>query len=479
PTDNDDPVYEEKDTKALVISPLGDLDPVFFSLEDGFETSYVKSLSELEEGTTLNDFEVVLLSNKLTEDKDELRKQVAYFPMVNLSTELIKAWGLGTVADSETNSINVSDENSENALYNEITIDGGLLELIADGVLPVVTPDSYLANDKVLATIGEGEAAVPYILQHTSTSGNNTHILIPLGENSTSGDQVGDNLGALVRNALKMAAKTKKAVAAATKPDIAIEQENLSTTVTITSKQAEAGAVIRYTTDGSDPTAESAVYSEPLKFTEPLTVKAYVDGVDGFTASAVSSAEVKISAKADAPEISYKAGEDGKSTVITITSNMADAEIHYSFKGQSEESRRDAAKTAKYEEPLVVTEPTQVFAFVTGKDLLPSELTKMNISIPGVNASNIRLDKVSHFTAADSWHPGQSNPAYVGKTADAEGTPGTMGFGGSGYKAYSSRIVVTPAVKEQAKNEDGSLKVDEEGNPVKEVVTPAENKDNP
>ncbi|MDE6378336.1 MAG: hypothetical protein K2K72_06295, partial [Duncaniella sp.] len=38
---------------------------------------------------------------------------------------------------------------------------------------------------------------------------------------------------------------------------------------------------------------------------------------------------------------------------------------------------------------------------------------------------------------------------------------------------------VTPAVKEQAKNEDGSLKVDEEGNPVMEVVTPAEYKDNP
>ena len=145
PTDNDEVADEEKDKNVLVVSPEGEEDHLYFALQGGFEAEYVKSISALEEGKTLSDYDVILVSNKVTEDNDgELRKAVAYYPMVNLSSELVKAWNLGTVANSEYNYINVSDENAENALYADITLDEGALELVAEGVLPVVTPGDYL-----------------------------------------------------------------------------------------------------------------------------------------------------------------------------------------------------------------------------------------------------------------------------------------------------------------------------------------------
>ena len=62
-----------------------------------------------------------------------------------------------------------------------------------------------------------------------------------------------------------------------------------STTVTMT---AESGAEIRYTTDGSTPTAASTVYSSPLTLTETTTVKA-IAVKDGVSSSVTSRTYTK------------------------------------------------------------------------------------------------------------------------------------------------------------------------------------------
>ncbi|MDE6377131.1 MAG: hypothetical protein K2K72_00125, partial [Duncaniella sp.] len=171
--DGGDEAGGEDDMELLVVSPDGEEDDIYFAVQEGYNAKFVKSLSELEEGTTLADFDAILVSNKQKEDSNnDLRKALAFYPMVNLSAELVKAWGLGTVAESETGSLTVAEADLESALYSDLTIEDGQLELVAEGVLPVVTPGDYLAKDAVLATVGDKA----YILQHNP--GRNTHILI-------------------------------------------------------------------------------------------------------------------------------------------------------------------------------------------------------------------------------------------------------------------------------------------------------------
>ncbi len=52
---------------------------------------------------------------------------------------------------------------------------------------------------------------------------------------------------------------------------------------------AEPGAEVRYTTDGSEPTAASALYGEPFDFATPTTLKARAFRT-GFVPSAVATA---------------------------------------------------------------------------------------------------------------------------------------------------------------------------------------------
>lgn len=475
-TNNDDPDPVDGDKKIAVISPAGEDDPLLFAVQEGFEATFISDATDVTL-ESLQEYDALLVSNNVTADSpfaDVLRSAVAYQPMVNLSAALIEKWGLGTVTNTESNTITVSDENLENALFTDLAYDEGL-ELVAEGTLPVVTPGAYLADDDVLATVGEA----PYILVHNAA--RNAHILMPF----TAGVATdGENMTGLVANALKVAAKSKKAVTKAANPKFTAAQENLATTVTISGPEA---SVIRYAIGAdAEVNAESAVYTEPILFTEVATIKA-VASVDGFLDSDVAIYEVPIAAKAERPVITVTPGE-GKSAVITIAAAEEGAEIHYSFKGQDEASRTVAAKTAVYTEPVTVYEPTMVYAFVVGENLLQSDLEEMGVDIPGIDASNIRLDVISHFTGGTPWRsPKLDGVAVEGAPLAANVYMGVVkngsefGLGSSNSVAWSRYTdkVLEEEVKEQAKNEDGSLQVDEDGNPVMVVVKNAVYEVNP
>ena len=76
---------------------------------------------------------------------------------------------------------------------------------------------------------------------------------------------------------------------------------------------ATAGAAIRYTLDGSDPTAASALYTAPVQLTQTTTVKAraFVAGMaDSAAASATYTRVVTLAAAVDAPGLVFTTGGD-------------------------------------------------------------------------------------------------------------------------------------------------------------------------
>ena len=118
--------------------------------------------------------------------------------------------------------------------------------------------------------------------------------------------------------------------------------------VTITAQQ---GATIYYTTDGTDPTTESAVYNEPIAVNDgTMTIKA-IAVMEGWNNSEVAEATYIINLPVlDAPVIVPEEGQKNNAVEVTITA-AEDAEIYYRI--------NEADEWAKYTEAFTVDGNTQ------------------------------------------------------------------------------------------------------------------------
>lgn len=108
-------------------------------------------------------------------------------------------------------------------------------------------------------------------------------------------------------------------------------------------------AVIHYTTDGSAPSAESAVYSEAIAVAghgTKTTIKAYA--ASAITSqSAVSSALISIDyGTTSSPEFSPAAGSFASDQSVTLSCQSANAAIYYSLDGSTPTSSSTLYKVA-------------------------------------------------------------------------------------------------------------------------------------
>ena len=330
-----------------------------------------------------------------------LKSAVAYEPMVNFNSNMYPAWGLGTTVPTTTNELTVAADYADHELFEGLDVDG--LALLYEGTnIEGVQLGDYFAEDNILATAGDAVAI------HEHNASRNAYVFIPFTEETIAAADV-DVLAVLSATAVTYVAATKKDITKTSKPTLSAEHGDNMTTVTMTATSSD--AVIRYTTDGTDPSDESTIYTEPVVFTEAHTVKAIAQR-DGYYDSDVDSLVVEIFAQAAAPTISVEQNSDN--SVVTITSEIEGATIYFSFNGTE-----DAALAEAYSEPVVMSdEPAYIYAFVVADNYVQSKMASEYVSINSLTSETIRTDTIAHFDAnSDDWYYDNSADGGTGSTS--------------------------------------------------------------
>ena len=93
------------------------------------------------------------------------------------------------------------------------------------------------------------------------------------------------------------------------------------------------GATIRYTTDGSEPNANSTIFNEPITIENSVNVKAKTY-LDGYTPSQTQTASYTIINQAAVPDISPSDGSSANdSMLVTLATSTGGATIRYTTNG--------------------------------------------------------------------------------------------------------------------------------------------------
>jgi len=309
-------------------------------------------------------------------------------------------WGGGSNPSPKANSIKVAEDYLEDPLFADANIDeNGYIQLfktageeITAGNLVqgyTVAEGSLIADDPVLATVGDGINAV-----HVHGT-KNQYILLPLSSDHLIANEdfnLTDDALTIIGNAVKILAATKSKVQNAAMPIISQEATDGQTTVSISCVTPD--NTIYYTIDGNDPTIESPVFTEPFVVTEDgLVVKAFAIA-HGYNDSNIATATISVKNQAAAPTIATE--DNAGFTTVTLTAEP-ETNIYFNFQGLT-----SSATSQLYTEPFALTEPATITVFAESETKLTSEIVSQDIEVAGLYNP---IDTVAHFDAGEEdWY---------------------------------------------------------------------------
>ena len=144
-------------------------------------------------------------------------------------------------------------------------------------------------------------------------------------------------------------------------------------TVTI-SRNGDEGT-IRYTIDGSDPTAESAIYSGAITIDDTTTIKAKVFSDRYFDSETVTVAFTREWEQVSTPDIVVVPSFTGSKTKCEIVCATDGARIHYTLDGSDPTSH-----SQRYTGAFYITESCKVKAIALLKGYLNSQIAEKTVA---------------------------------------------------------------------------------------------------
>ena len=202
----------------------------------------------------------------------------------------------------------------------------------------------------------------------------------------------------------------KKVAAPTFSPAAGAVAANTNVTISTTTE----GATIYYTTDGTNPTTGSNVYSAPITIDAAKTIKAFAVK-DGHPDSDVATAAYTIAVPCATPTFSPAAGEVEKGAEVTISTTTDGATIYYTTDGSTPTTSSSAYSTAitinsattlkaiAVKDGMANSEmataaytvrdyATLPFVYDGGKSNLPSGLTESGLGSDYNNSPKLKFD---------------------------------------------------------------------------------------
>ena len=143
---------------------------------------------------------------------------------------------------------------------------------------------------------------------------------------------------------------------------------SFASTLSVSIADSTPGATIYYTTNGSNPTLSSAVYSSPITITATTTIQAFATA-SGFASSGIASASYTKSAAVTAtPAISPASGTTFSSTLsVSIADSTSGATIYYTT-----DATTPSTSSSVYSGPFTISKSATVKAIATAAGLTQS-----------------------------------------------------------------------------------------------------------